>query len=592
MSLSSHSFKSLVFFVCVLTMSFVASAFALPSDVEVVISGVKGQEKKNVEVALLLPHGIVRNGQVDQRWLLRFVNQIPDLAEQALQPFGYYHSEIEADLQEMSELYRIAVQVKLGLPVKIRKLELALTGAGADSKQLKEELRVFTLKRGSILNHELYDAGKRALQRKAIDLGYLKAAYKKHLVTVFPEDQAADIQLELDTGELYRFGPVRFEGGLDRFNETFLRRFITFSEGDVFSHDELHFSRINFYKANRFDEVLMTPLVDEAEDQKVPIEVKLTPGAQQRLRPGIGYGTNTGGRVSLNYQNSQVLDRPDLYTFDLLLAEKAQSVTNSYTIPQAGGSDNNLIGTVGFNREDLDSYDTQIIYAELEETYGLGSGKTGSFYLRYSREDSNIGSDDNLISYLLIPGVRYYQRSYDDLLSPKSGYQFRLEARGSYDGPLSDTTMAQILGAGSFMWPLSKRVTLHSRVEAATTFKDDEFSSIPASLRFFVGGDNSVRGYAYKSRGPRDGKNEVIGGESLLVGSLEAEYALNNEWGLAVFFDTGSAFDLTENMTFISGAGVGIRRYTLIGPIKIDLANRVSESHHGLRVHLSVGFDI
>jgi translocation and assembly module TamA len=85
----------------------------------------------------------------------------------------------------------------------------------------------------------------------------------------------------------------------------------------------------------------------------------------------------------------------------------------------------------------------------------------------------------------------------------------------------------------------------------------------------------------------------VIGGDSLLVGSIEAEYSLTDDWGLALFYDIGSAFNNdAEDITFIRGAGVGIRRYTPIGPIKIDFANRVSESHHGVRVHLSIGFDI
>ena len=127
-------------------------------------------------------------------------------------------------------------------------------------------------------------------------------------------------------------------------------------------------------------------------------------------------------------------------------------------------------------------------------------------------------------------------------------------------------------------------------MEAATTFKDEDFSEIPASLRFFVGGDSSVRGYAYKSRGPRDENDDVIGGESLLVGSIEAEYALNDNWGLAVFFDTGSAFNVSDDVDFISGAGFGVRRYTPIGPIKLDLAHQLGQSDNSFRLHLSVGF--
>ena len=576
---------------CALAVSLPTPVIALPSSVEVTVTGVSGKKLRNVEAALGLAPGLVRDGKVDQHWLLRFVDQIPGLVENAMQPFGYYRSEIETDLQETPELYHIKVQVTQGDPVVVRQLDLRLIGAGSDKSKLKAELRRFPLKQGDALRHEFYDEGKKDLQREAIDLGYLQAAYTSSRVTVYPEEDAADIELVLDTGSRYRFGPVRFEGDLGLFDESFLRRFISFDEGSVFSHRELHRSRINFYQASRFSEVLMVPRMDQVKDLKVPIDVKLVPGPLQSLRPGIGYGTNTGARTSLKYKHLHVFDRPDIYSFDLLLAEKTQFFETSYTIPQAGSSENNLIGTFGVRYEDLNAYETQIVFTELEETYGLGRGKTGSLYLRYTREDSEVGTDNN-ISYLLTPGIRYYQRSYDDPLNPKSGYQFRLELLGSYDGPLSDITLAQIKGAGSFMWPLSRRFTLHSRVEAATTFKDDDFSEVPASLRFFVGGDSSVRGYAYKSRGPRDKYNDVIGGESLLVGSVEVEYALNDDWGLALFYDIGSAYDAFDDVTFIRGAGIGIRRYTMIGPIKIDLANRVSESHHGVRIHLSVGFDI
>ncbi|MCK4507841.1 MAG: BamA/TamA family outer membrane protein, partial [Desulfuromonadales bacterium] len=494
MSLFLLRLKILCSFFFVLTVSFVTPVFSLPSAVEVTVAGVKVQVKSNVEAALGLPPGIVRDGQVDRRWLLRFVEQIPGLAEKALQPFGYYQSEITADLKETDELYRIKVKVAPGDPVRVRKLALRITGPGADKAKLKKERSIFPLKKKDVLRHEFYETGKKSLLLKAVNMGYLEAAYTINLVTVYPEEGSADIELELTTGVRYRFGTVSFEGGLDRFDESFLRRFISFSAGDVFSHRELHNTRINFYQANRFNEVLMVPRMDlVSEDLKVPIVVKLTPGPQQSLRPGVGYGTNTGGRVSLNYQNTQVMDRPDVYSLDLLLAEKAQSLISRYTIPQMGHWENNLIGTFAIVHEDIDTYETQIVYTELEQTYGLGSGKTGAYFLRYSREDSDIGTDDN-ISHLLTPGIRYYQRTYDDPLHPRAGYQFRLELRGSHDKFLSDTTLGQILGAGSFMWPLTQRFTLHTRVEAATTFKDDAFSEIPASMRFFVGGDSSVRG--------------------------------------------------------------------------------------------------
>jgi translocation and assembly module TamA len=354
----------------------------------------------------------------------------------------------------------------------------------------------------------------------------------------------------------------------------------------------LHRSRLRFYAADRFDNVLMVPLMDEKVGRKVPVRVDLTTGKRHRLRPGIGYGTDTGARISLSYKNLKSGEHPHARLIDISLAEKTQFLEASYTIPQPGNADDNLIGTVGVREEDLDSYETWMFYVEAERTYGLGEGKIGSLFLRYLYEDGDVDGEDDKIAKLVIPGVRYHQRAYDDPLNPKSGYQFRVELRGSHDDLLSNLTIGQVIAAGSFMLPLTRNLTLHPRVEAATTVKDDEFSDVPPSMRFFVGGNNSVRGYAYKSRGPENKSGDVIGGDSLLVGSLELEYALNEQWGLALFYDAGSAFDAGEDMDVYEGAGIGVRRYTQIGPIKLDLATRVNDDNDKVRLHFSVGFDI
>ena len=561
--------------------------------VQLEVTGLQGALLQNARAALALPAGIIRNGMVEERWLERFAGKAPQLVAAALEPFGYYRSETKVSIDRASEFSRrVLVTVNAGPQTVVRSLTVTLAGEGRQEESLKSRVREFPLQRGAPLDHQLYEQGKLALRLEASNLGYLENTFSTHVIRVDPEADAADIELVLDTGPRFYFGETSFVEESESFPDDFLRRFLTYKAGEVFSHKELHRSRLNYYAAERFDEVLMVPLLDEVVDAHVPISVKLVPGKQRRLRPGIGYGTNTGARISLSYRNMQPGESPHAHLFDLNLAEKTQFCETSYTIPQAGSVDNNLIGTVGFREEDLDTYSTQMLYAEGEQTYGLGQGKVGSLFLRYLYEDSDVGGEGNNIAKLLIPGVRYYQRDYDDPLNPRSGYQLRVELRGSYDLLLSDLTIGQVVAAGSFMLPLSRNLTLHSRVEAATTVKNDEFSQVPPSMRFFVGGDNSVRGYAYKSRGPEDESGDVIGGDSLLVGSLEAEYALNERWGVALFYDTGSAFNVSETMEFIQGAGIGIRRYTQIGPIKFDLATRINDSHNSVRIHFSVGFDI
>jgi translocation and assembly module TamA len=576
----------------VVLLAAVNPVLAEDQSVQVEIKGLEGAPLENVKAALTLPQGIVRNGVVEQRWLDRYAYKVPERAAEALKPFGYYRSKTTVEIDEGSgRPYHVLVSVDPGPQMLIRSIDITLTGEGSEQAELLRQVDVFPLKQGDVLDHQLYEKGKLDLRLEANDQGFIQAAFATRAIHVYPEEDVADIELVLDTGPRFYFGETFFIEDQGLFDEDFLRRFLVYKSGDTFSHKELHVSRLNFYRANRFDEVLMIPLIEEAVNQRVPIRVTLRSGKQQRLRPGIGYGTNTGARISLSYHNMQVGKSPNSYLFDLTIAERAQSFENSYTIPQKGGADNNLISTLGLRREDLDTYRTKMFYAEVEETYGLGQGKVGSIYLRYLKENSNVSGDDNM-AHLVIPGVRYYQRSYDDPLNPAKGYQFRLELRGSYDALLSNVTLGQAIAAGSFMWPLTPRLILHPRIEAATTVKDNPLSEVPPSMRFFVGGDNSVRGYAYKSRGPEDSSGDVVGGDSLLVGSLEVEYILNDNWGLAVFYDIGSAFDATHDMDFIEGAGIGVRRYTPVGPVKLDLATRVNDDNGGIRLHFSMGFDL
>ena len=177
------------------------------------------------------------------------------------------------------------------------------------------------MRQGDPLDHQLYEQGKRALRLEANNLGYLETAYSSHVIRIDPDEDAADIELVLETGPQFYFGETTFEDENESFPEEFLRRFVANREGDIFSHKELHRSRLRFYAADRFDNVLLVPLIDEAVDNKVPVRVNLTTGNRHRLRPGIGYGTNTGGRVSLSYKNMLSGEHPHARLFDLTLAE-------------------------------------------------------------------------------------------------------------------------------------------------------------------------------------------------------------------------------------------------------------------------------
>jgi len=177
------------------------------------------------------------------------------------------------------------------------------------------------------------------------------------------------------------------------------------------------------------------------------------------------------------------------------------------------------------------------------------------------------------------------------LLAPlAAAWLVSLEARGSAPFLGSDGSFLQIISLGDAMVPLGNGFFLLGRGQAGVTLENEPLQSLPPSLRFFAGGDNNLRGYAYQSLGPKNPSGQVVGGKNLLVGTLEFEKAFSPTWGLAAFYDAGNAFDDFSQFQLKQNAGLGLRIYTPVGPIRLDLARQIGETDNQYRISLSIGF--
>jgi translocation and assembly module TamA len=566
------------------------SASALAAEpLEIEVEGVSNEEALvNVRAALVLPPGLVRDDRVDVLWLERFEEQIPERVRQALEPYGYYEAEVSIQRQTSGAgNYLLRVTVVPGEPIRLTSVQVRLSGAGASEPRLLTLVGTFPLHPGDVLRQDLYGTAKGALKARVLDLGYLDATFTVHQIPLHRQERRAEIDLELATGERYYFGEVRIEGGGD-YPEPFLRRYLAFKKGEVFSYPRLGQTQLNFLDSDRFREVIITPEKNLAKELHVPIDLKLVPSARRRLRPGIGYGTDTGARISLNYRDLNVLHRGHEFNADLSIAERHQSLSANYILPGLKNLDSQTALRSGFVREDLKTYETRSLFAEIEEQHGFSGGRVGSLYLRLLQESYIVGDQDDR-SRMIIPGIRFRHNSYADPVRPKRGFRYTLEARGAHQALGSDTGLLQLLATGNTVIPLPWKLKLLLRAQGGTTLKNEPLAEIPASLRFFAGGDQSVRGYAYQSIGPTDASGKVVGGEHLAVGSVEIEAPLGENWGVAAFFDLGNAFNVLTEIDWASGAGIGVRRYTVIGPIKIDIARQVGVADPSYRLHLSVG---
>lgn len=584
--------KGLLWRICLtfLVVCWLLPGQALAADpLRLKIEGVSDEVLANVQAALALPPGLVKNGSVDQRWLERFVGQVPDKARQALEPFGYYTAKIHTDLATLKEGEQLlTVVIEPGQPIRLDQVQIGVEGPGAKRPPLVKLRDSFPLQAGDVLRQDKYQQAKKELQGQAVALGYLDAAYRVHEIRVDPRQHTAQIALLLETGPRYWFGEVRFSGA-DNYPEPFLRRYLAFDSGEVYSQARLGQTQLNLLDSDRFREIRLLPDRAAAVDEHIPVEIVLEPSPPKRLRPGIGYGTDTGARLSLKFENLNVFERGHELTLEMNLSQVRQTLGAAYIWPDLKSIRSYTALRAGLEQEEVDAYQTRKIYTEIERARELGRRTLGSLYTQVFYEDFDVADEkDGLL--MIVPGLRFSHRGYRELIRPRKGYQYALELRGGHQWAGSDTGLLQLLVAGNIMVPLPGRFTLFVRGEGAGTLQNEPVQDVPVSLRFFAGGDQSVRGYAYKSLGPEDDDGEVIGGKHLLVGSIELERALGENWGVAVFYDVGNAFDSFSEYDLAEGVGIGVRRYTPIGPVKLDIATDISEPDPGYRFHLSIGF--
>jgi translocation and assembly module TamA len=558
--------------------------------VEIVVTGIEGDALKNVQETLVLPAGLVREGTVDRLWLDRFARQAEDKARTALEPFGYYRALVTVTVEPAGERHLLRVQVVPGEPVRLTEVKVAVVGPGTEEKRLRRQVAMFPVKKGDVLLHQKYEAAKADLQSRARDLGYLDAEFSRHEIRIEETATSAAIELVLDTGNKYFFGATSIKGAPD-YPDSFLRRHLTYASGDVFSYPGLGETQRNFTNSERFKEVIITPEKQDAEAYKVPVTVQLQPGPRISLRPGIGYGTDTGARFTVRYRDLNMFHRGHELHSQLFVAERLQGLVIGYILPSPKDVGRSTTLQLNLQQEEITTYTSRILALELARNRSFGTGRLGAAYVKAQYEDYTVGVQ-NSTARLLLPGLRYSGNRFDNPLRPRRGFRYAFDLRGTHQTLGSDTKLVQILGEGSHLQPLPWRLSLHTRAKAGATLLSDPLSDIPPSLRFFTGGDQSVRGYAYKSLGPRDASGKVVGGKQLLTGSMELERALFKDWGVSVFYDAGNSFQSFSAIELFRGAGVGLHYYTSVGALNLSVARPLGVDDPSIRIHFTVGFEL
>jgi len=558
--------------------------------VEIVVTGIEGDVLKNVKESLVLPAGLVHDGSVDRSWLERFAKQSHEKTRIALEPFGYYNSAATISVEQNGERFRLLVKVVPGEAVILTEVTVTIVGAGREESGLRSLVAAFPLHKGDVLLQHSYEEAKGALKSRAQDLGYLDAQFSRHEILISRSATTATIDLVLDTGEKYYFGATSIQGA-PAYPDSFLRRNLTYKSGDLFSYPRLGETQRNFTDSERFKDVTVTPDKEKAEAFMVPVNVHLKAAPSISLRPGIGYGTDTGARFTARYRDLNMFHLGHELYSHLYLAERLQGLVTGYILPSPKDVRSSTSVQLNLQKEENINYLSKIAALELDRNRSFAKGQLGTIYVKAQYEEYSVG-DQNSNSRLLLPGLRFSDNRYDNPVRPSRGFRYSLDLHGTHQLLGSDTALVQILAEGSYIMPLPWRLSLYGRAKGGVTLLSDPLRDIPPSLRFFTGGDQSVRGFSYNSLGPRDSTGKVVGGKQLVASSVELERAIFTNWGVSIFYDVGNTFNSFADYSLFRAAGVGLHYFTPIGALNLAVARPIAVENPSIHIHFTVGFEL
>lgn len=440
---------------------------------------------------------------------------------------------------------------------------------------------------GDVLHHGRYNTLRQAIQNRARRLGYFDGEFVTRRLEVDPSENHADITLHYRTGERYRLGAVTFLEG-HGFDEGLLNQFVTFEPGIPFHADEVAKLNSDLSNSGYFSGVDIDASPNRAEDGVIPVDIGLTPRPPRSVGAGVGFSTDVGPRFRGNWREHYTNPMGHRRGADTELSELRQNVSGWYELPlDPPMTDSIRLGT-GYQRENIEDVESERLTLGQQWRHQLDTGWMQVLSLRWEGERFKIGEDERGNSSLLLPGLSYSKLQANSPLDPSRGYRLQLDVTGAHRAIISDADIlhVNVLARGLYTLADNHRFLTRFNFGGVAT---NSFSDVPPSLRFFAGGDQSVRGYGYETLSPRDDNGVAVGGRFQLVGGVEYQYEFVRNWRVAAFVDKGNAVnDVFDRLA--TGAGLGIRWVSPVGPLRLDVAKGLDEEFGGgWRIHFSMG---
>ncbi|MEZ8463068.1 autotransporter assembly complex family protein [Vibrio splendidus] len=557
----------------VLATSFFLFTQYSSSAAEFEVKGVNKTLTENVEL-YLEPLADVPASQLSKTKLSKRI-------QDALNPYGYYHPQIDIDLNDSD---KVIINVDSGPVMRIAESIVKITGAASLDAEFINILNQSKLGSGLTLSHQEYDQTKRAIFSLAKRKGYFDGRFIESKIEVIPSKNIANIHLYFASGPRYKFGSISIPD--DGVEPTRIEKIPTFKKGDDFDTIKLGELQSDLSDTLWFRSVVVHSEFNHLDNSlEVPIEIIAEPSSRDIVQVGGGYSTDLGFRASLNWLKPWYNRRGHSFETQTYLSEQEQSLQLGYKIPTEKVT-TDYFG-IQFESKRIDRRDTKSFSNDLkfERYWQLDSDWQSTIYVKYLHEQYRQASEEEQ-SQLFLPGISFSQVDRkNDQLELNHRHIYSIE----YSDPnlFSDSRLLRLEGNSVVSWDISDEQKLHFRSNVGINIAKS-LSDVPSSLRYFAGGDGNLRGYGYESISPRDENGEITGARYMLTAGIEYQHQVYRSIWLGAFLDVGDAFD--QQADWKRGTGVSLIWNSQLMPVKLDFAYGLDAPEGDeFRIHFSLG---
>ena len=521
-------------------------------------------------------------------------DEVSDTVATAVEPFGYYNSETNVTLSEDD---KVTVTVSLNTPLTINKVTREIIGAGREDKAFRARFNSLKLKQGDVLNQTIYESFKSSMFNYALSNGYFDFFWQATRLDLVREEKQANVLLIAQSGPQYQFGELQFVD--DDKSRAIIERLKPFKTRDAYSSAVLADFNRSLSQSGYFTRVIARPVVSEAKERLVPIEIALIHRPTDAFNVALGAATDTGPRIRLGWERPWVNSRGHSISSDIFVSEPEQSVTADYRIPMKNITQDYASIEAGYQFIEYSntSFESETLSLSAHRYWqDTNSPWQHDGSVTYLRETYDQGELTTNTTSLVLPGYSLSYRKKDNDLNIDNGLYVQMLAQVGREGWGSDIDFAKAVVEAMYIFTFNDahRITLRGELGAIDASNFDE---VPTSLRFYAGGDRSIRGFDFRDISPQANvvnpetgeiSLDSIGGRYLATSSIEYAYQVADNWRIAAFVDVGTATNDIDS-DFSVGVGPGIQWISPIGPVRAYIARGFSPEGNDWNFHLMLG---